>query len=170
MLVPPPPSSNRTGGFPASGFPESLVIKACTRCYPCLALRLRFPGRTEAFRGSRRIFRCGTGVQADLLTFRKTRIRQGSFAPRELPRFPATMPPSDSRTGPNGGYLFPTPVASPLIRAGYPNGSPRFLDGSLDIRRPLSPRRVRPPLLLVTSRSMAGFARLGRLATLKLRL
>ena len=29
----------------------------------------------------------------------KTRIRQGTFAPRELPRFLATMSPSDSRSG-----------------------------------------------------------------------
>ena len=33
------------------------------------------------------------------LLLQKTRIWQGSFAPQELPRFPATMTPSDSRLG-----------------------------------------------------------------------
>ena len=33
------------------------------------------------------------------LRLMKTRIRQGTFAPRELPRFLANMSPSDSRSG-----------------------------------------------------------------------
>ena len=45
------------------------------------------------------VFRKGTLVQADLLLSCKTHYWQGAFAPRKLPRFIATMPPSDYWSG-----------------------------------------------------------------------
>jgi len=95
-----------------------------------------------------------------------TKLQQGSFAPPELPGFRATMNPSDSRTWPKHGYLFPWSVVvatQPRHRA----GSPRFLGGSVAIRRPLSPREVRPLCLLVVPRPVIGFTRFGGLATSK---
>lgn len=46
------------------------------------------------------------------------------------------------------------------------NGSPRFLDCSFDARRPLTPRRAQPLLMLVSSRLALGFTICGRLAAL----
>jgi hypothetical protein len=95
-----------------------------------------------------------------------TKLQQGSFAPPELPGFHATMNPSDSRTWPKHGYLFPWSVVAasqPRHRA----GSPRFLSGSVATRRPLSPREVRPLCLLVIPRPVIGFTRFGGLATPK---
>jgi hypothetical protein len=97
----------------------------------------------------------------------ETRLRQGAFARRELPRFHATVPPSDSRHGRpavicSRRALHPQ-HALPLVHRA---GSPRFLDGSVGARRPQSPRRARPLRVLVTSRSMAGFTLSGGMATL----
>jgi hypothetical protein len=111
--------------------------------------------------------RSGTFAQAVLLALKKTRLWQGAFAPRELPRFHATMPPSDSPPSLTKVMNSRCELSSPhALRSGLPAGPLRFLDGSVDARRPLSPRRVRPPHSLVASRPMSGFARFGRLTTL----
>ena len=82
-------------------------------------------------------FRSGTCVQADLLTLMKRLGRQGSFAPRELPRFIATMAPSDSRP-------YPAAVIYSCRQSLGPDASDhRIRSGlsgsSLNYRRPLSP-------------------------------
>ena len=97
----------------------------------------------------------------------QTRIRQGSFAPPELPGFPATTTPSDSR--PHPSPVIHSRRRSPRLLVGGRDrkvGSPRFLDGSLDARRPQSPRRARPRHVLVSWWPVSGFTRSGRLATL----
>ena len=82
-----------------------------------------------------------------------------------LPRyyFPLRLP-----ARPSGGYAFPSPV-DPTSRSFHPDRSPRFLGRSLDARRPLPPRGVRPLPVLVAWRPMSGFASSGRLATPGLR-
>ena len=82
-----------------------------------------------------------------------------------LPRyyFPLRLP-----ARPSGGYSFPSPV-DPTSRSFHPDGSPRFLGRSLDARRPLPPRGVRPLPVLVAGRPMSGFTSSGRLATPRLR-
>ena len=82
-----------------------------------------------------------------------------------LPRyyFPLRLP-----AGPGGGYSFPSPV-DPAFPPPHPDGSPRFLGRSLDARRPLPPRGVRPLHMLAAWRPMSGFTRSGRMATPRLR-
>jgi hypothetical protein len=81
-----------------------------------------------------------------------------------LPRYyePLRLPPE-----PRSGYLFPYRVDRRPTRRS-PGRASQVPDCSVGIRRPLSPRRVRPLLEFVASRSMAGFALSGGMATLKL--
>ena len=65
-------------------------------------------------------------------------------------------------------YSFPSPV-DPTSRSFHPDGPPRFLGRSLDARRPLPPRGVRPLPVLVAWRPMSGFTSSGGLATPRLR-
>ena len=59
----------------------------------------------------------------------ETRIRQGTFAPRELPRFVATMSPSDSRPGRPAVMNSRRPSSrTQALSSGRPAGSLRFLD------------------------------------------
>jgi len=93
-----------------------------------------------------------------------TSLRQGPFAPRELPRFVATMNPSDSRPGQaavmDSGSLvraFPTEGPPP----GRVSQVPAW---SVVARRPLSPRGTPSPHVLVAGRPMTGFTISGGLA------
>ena len=75
------------------------------------------------------------------------------------------MPPSDSRRS----RALVMSSHRPLIprHALVPDhfvGSLRFLGGSVDARCPLPPRRARPLQVLITSRSVSGFALSGGLA------
>jgi hypothetical protein len=95
-------------------------------------------------------------------------IRQGPFARPALPGVITTMNPSDSQTWPQHGYWFPWSVVSPVPTLETPRRASQVPDCSVGIRRPLSPRRARPLPMFVASRSMAGFAQSGGLATLEL--
>jgi hypothetical protein len=142
----PPPSSNRTCGFPASGLPGFLQPTACTGC-PA------WPGaQSPSLSGVCKPLwnPCPSGTPRRL---QRTRIRQGPFAPRELPRFHATMTPSDSCPSPrtvmnSRTQSRPTPKCPPL-----PGQVSQVPDRSLDARCPHPPRRVRPLPLLVAWRS-----------------
>jgi hypothetical protein len=90
----------------------------------------------------------------------ETCVKSGPFAPRALPRFPATMGRSDSRPRPPRGYGFPRRVAPPEHRA----GSPRTLDDSVGARPAQPPRTTRRVHLLVASPAITGFTTSGRLA------
>ena len=116
--------------------------------------------------------------------------RQGSFAPRKLLRFVATMCPADSHAGPILGYWFPKIVATPDI---LPDAASCWVSqvptASFRTRPPFPPRgALHLPaaclsclpagrrqtgqagvLLLVASLQVPGFAQSGRLATPTLR-
>jgi hypothetical protein len=71
-----------------------------------------------------------------------------------LPRFNATMSPSDSRPGQLAViYSHELLIPAQALGWGHLAGSLRFLDGSVDIRRPQPPRGVQPLPLLVAWRS-----------------
>ena len=104
----------------------------------------------------------GTIVQVAPFSSDSTCPRQGPFAPSCFQDFFATMGLSDSRLRQRNRLFVP---GRPVVPAPRRSGSPRFLDQSLDTRRPLSPRRARSLLLPVPSRPALGFAYPGRLAT-----
>ncbi len=88
-----PRSSNRTCGFPASGFPTDFMAgprRRLLRLRPAIELPLK---AADIFR------RCKAHRQSpsipDLL--RRACLKSGAFAPPELPGLDATMPLSDSR-------------------------------------------------------------------------
>src|SRR5205085_7206859 len=81
----PPPSSNRTCGFPASGLPENLrgtVIRLATSPIPDTC------GPVEALYA--KAYTCGSKLHESRHSARPWRPRQGPFAPPELPGFGAT--------------------------------------------------------------------------------
>ena len=90
-----PRSSNRTCGFPASGFPTDFMAgprRRLLRLRPAIELPLK---AADIFR------RCKAHRQSpsipDLL--RRACLKSGAFAPSALPGIDATMPLSDSRSG-----------------------------------------------------------------------
>src|SRR5262249_17344367 len=99
------------------------------------------------------------------LLLTKTLARQGSFAPRELPRFFATISPSDSRPCPAAvidSHRHSLRSLPGLLAHGRVSQVPRL---SFDARCPLSPRVVHPLHTLVASRMVSGFGTFGRLTT-----
>ena len=107
----------------------------------------------------RQVIRRGIlGIQAALPSSDSASLRHGPFAPRALPRFPATMGRSDSRPQPRGRLCIPAPAS------GHPPhwaGSPRFLDRSVGARCPHPPRRVRRVRLPVATSPVLASASLG---------
>ena len=118
--LPPPPSSNRTCGFPASGLPEFDQPAACTGCpaWPAGPVRSVF-GRWYTVIGL---------PQADLRSDSQDvnpagALRSTGVTP--LPRYydPLRLPPE-----PGDGYEFPPSVAAhretmPAARMGLPGSS-----------------------------------------------
>ena len=89
-------------------------------------------------------------------------VRQGPFAPRALPRFNATMSPSDSRSSRHavmGSRRLVDPW--PMCQASLERVS-QVPGDSVGIRCPLPPRRARPLQAFVASRSVTGFTLSGR--------
>jgi hypothetical protein len=156
----PPPSSNRTCGFPASGFPESSQPKARTGGVPCLATG---PAPISV----KRLNPVLGHAQAVLLTSHGNRDPAGALRSTGITPLPRYYFPLRLPARPSGGYSFPSPV-DPTSRSFHPDGSPRFLGRSVDARRPLPPRGVRPLPVLVAWRPMSGFTSSGRLATPRL--
>ena len=159
----PLPSSNRTCGFPASGF------HANSRCR---AVR-RPPSRLSSAAKPRSKMRtvpqpCGWVSVGGLSSKRNSHpLTQRVCVPAPslhggypLPRYygPVRLP-DEAALG----------LCIPLGRwpacAGHPAGSPRFLGRSVRARRPLSPRKARWVHAPVASPPAAGFTILGRLAT-----
>jgi len=79
-------------------------------------LHLRWDRGRVRGRGPAAFFRSGTVVPADLLTSEETRIRQGTFAPRALPRFLAPLSPSDSPPSPMAVLRSRRRLPPPLAR------------------------------------------------------
>jgi len=177
MMRPIPPSSNRTCGFPASGFPGNSRL-GYTQAVAHLLLRLsaqflsqigeflqkaypafRFPGWGNVFQ----IFREGALAQAVLLSFRQNHV--SGQAPWLHGHYSVSLllwacPTPDQ--GRRRVMSFPVTVGvGPL-----PVGSPRFLGRSFGARCPLPPRRARQLHAPVASLPTAGFSTSERLATL----
>jgi hypothetical protein len=104
----PPPSSNRTCGFPASGFHVNSRPQVVHELRHSFNLRAQPGSQERAITQPRGLgFRKGTLVQAELplsypnmLTFRPLRSTV-------VTRFPATMGLSDSQSGPLSGLCIP---------------------------------------------------------------
>jgi len=159
----PPPSSNRTCGFPASGFHVNSRPQVVHELRHSFNLRAQPGSQERAITQPRGLgFRKGTLVQAELplsypnmLTFRPLRSTV-------VTRFPATMGLSDSRSGPLSGLCIPP---SRWRSCHHPTGPPRFLDGSVPARHPQAPRGALRLLLPIASPQIASFIQRGRLAT-----
>ena len=122
--------------------------------------RLILPRRLAAF------FRSGTLVQAVLLTSDENANLAGDLGSTAVTPLPRYYVPLRLPTKPARGYVFPWAVVpTQALSWDHRAGSLRFLDRSVDIRRPQPPRGVPSLHVLVTWRLVAGFARLGRLAT-----
>jgi hypothetical protein len=169
QCISPSPSSNRTCGFPASGFPLDFVKR-----HTLIKLRLpiKLLSQNGEFYGNAApsdvnsrhpifpLFHRGTYVQVALHSSHSACPRQGPLAPRALPRFFATMGLSDSRLQQTSRLFIP----------GYPpaltpdhSGSPRFLGASFRARSPLSPRDALQMHLPVASLQISDFVVSGRL-------
>jgi hypothetical protein len=112
-------------------------------------------------------FRCGAfPAQAARPLLLETRLKHSPLAPRELPRFSATMGCSDSLPDSERSMDFPLPcppTASLATRA--PERVSRCSGISLDARLPQSPRPVPPLLVSVASGQVSGFGISGSLTT-----
>src|ERR1700678_3399721 len=79
----------------------------------------------------------GLSSKKRCLALREYGIRQGPLAPRELPRFHATMAPSDSRAGPTTVIHSRRQFAVPHLHGlGDPTGLP---GSSMDLLTPAVP-------------------------------
>ena len=82
-------------------------------------------------------------------------IPAGALGSTDITRRPRYYDPLRLLPKHDGGYVFPTPLASPRFRVGrHPGRSLRFLDESVSTRRPLPPRRAGSLHLLVPWRSV----------------
>lgn len=102
-------------------------------------------------------------VQSDLSSSCPIALHVGSLRSTGVGRFTATMDPSDSRTRPRNGYLFPSPVARP-IHSRTPRRVSQVPDASFGARRPQPPREARrghslvgPPRRWQASPNLAGW-------------
>jgi hypothetical protein len=157
----PPPSSNRTCRFPASGFHVNSRHRVVHGCSDSLNLVAQLASQEKTIpQLDSWGFRRGTCVQAEfppsysnVFTFRPLRSTV-------VTRFPATMGLSDSQPEPLPRLCFPSERWRRLRR--HSAGSPRFLDRSVSTRRPLPPRQVQRLLVPIASSLAAGFITLRR--------
>ena len=166
---PTPPSLNRTCGFPASGSPPLLspkVFAVAATLRLVLGLVAQLLSQLRGLLGqvapapplfglepvSRPGLRRGPFGQA-VLPFSDSACNGASpLAPRELPRFFATMSWSDFRLAPRATLCIP-PRRCPVAFGTRFAGPPRFLDRSIRARRPQPPRRARRLRMPVASSS-----------------
>ena len=157
--APPPPSSNRTCRFPASGFPKNTSLAGMRR-------QSRLGRRAEALPRNevgRSLFweQCSMCI---LIPFARHVLGR---APWLRGHYSASLLLRAHPTPARAGVRLWVPALRwrssgepPLERVS------QVPDDSVGIRRPLSPRRARPLQAFVASRSMAGFTPPGGLATL----
>jgi hypothetical protein len=157
----PPPSSNRTCGFPASGFHVNSRHKVVHEEFDSLNLAAQPASQEKTVpRLGSQLFRRWACAQtafppsySDVFTFRPLRSTV-------VTRFLATMGLSDSQTEPLPRLCLPSVRWRRLRR--HPAGSPRFLSRSVSTRRPQPPRQVQRLLAPIASSLAAGFITLGR--------
>ena len=98
---------------------------------------------------------CGNTLSAGLLGSTGITRLHGYYEPLRLP------------PEPRPGYLFPSRVGRRPTRRRPPVRASQVPDCSVDIRRPLSPRGVRPLHMFVASRPISDFTPSGRMVTPK---
>ena len=139
----PPPSSNRTCGFPASGSPVSIHRRDC-------AIQLESQRRIVL---GQLDFQCprlrrGICIQAAFPSSYSSTFTVRPLRSTIVTRFLATMGLSDSRSRPPCGYAFPHCVGgSPTARPGLP-GSSADLSTRAVLLHPGKPDECTHPLLL----------------------
>ena len=115
----PPPSSNRTCGFPASGSHASIPRNDLQPPQQvCYRLREESHGRHNCHPPS---LRRGICIQAEFLSSSHSSLTFRPLRSTVITRFLATMSLSDSRSQPPCGYVFPHTVGgSPTTEPGLP--------------------------------------------------
>ena len=158
--APPPPSSNRTCRFPASGFPKNTSLEGMRR-------QIRLGQRAETLPRNevgRSLFweQCSMCI----LTLLHAEFLAGLLGSTGVTPLPRYYEPNRLPFEPRRSYGFPLPVDGAECAPSLERVS-QVPDDSVGIRCPLSPRRARPLHLFVASRSMTGFTPPGGLATLE---
>ena len=153
----PSPSSNRTCGFPASGFRMALDLEHSSQ-----RTVIWFPIAASLSNvGARSVIGFLQSVPS---SSESAPPRQGPFAPRALPRFIATTSLSDSHA-PNAHLMDSMCISSRLWR-NRQHGSPSLPNPTFPARCSHSPRRTPPLLVKIASRRISGFGTSDRLAAL----
>ena len=129
----PSPSSNRTCGFPASGFRMVLDLEHSSR------IGIWLPIAASLF--SEGICSVMGFLQSVPSPSESALPRQGPFAPRALPRFIATTSLSDSHA-PNA-HLMDSMCISSRLRRNRQHGSPSLPNLTFPARRPPDPGESR---------------------------
>jgi len=158
--APPPPSSNRTCRFPASGFPKNASLEGMRR-------RNRLGQRAESLPRNE--------VGRSLFWERCSMCILTPFARRVLGRAPwlhghcsasSLLRAHPTPAGAGAQLWVPAPRWLSYRESPHQRAS-QVPDDSVGIRYPLSPRRARPLHMFVASRSTPGFTPPGGMATLK---
>jgi hypothetical protein len=162
----PPPSSNRTCRFPASGFHVNSRHRVVHGCSDSLNLVAQPASQEKTIpqldsRGFRRGDLRPSGIPSLLL---KRVYVQAPWLPGHYP-LPRYYGPVRLPTEPLPRLCFPSERWRRLRR--HPAGSPRFLDRSVSTRRPLSPRQAQRLLAPIASSLAAGFITLRRTGRLQ---
>jgi len=146
-------------------FPHPALAERLFRGFPPPIGGL-FPGSNVALRHPHlSVVRC-LRIEAEWRPSESIPFCQGPFAPRALPRFPATMGLSDS-PAPNS-RLMDSACVLPRSSRGRWQGSPSLPNLTFPARCPLSPRRAPPLFVNISSRRVSGFSFSGSLAVLTL--
>ena len=162
----PPPSSNRTCRFPASGSYVNSRRNVVHEGSASLNLVAQPASQEKTVpQLCSRVFRRWTYVQAEFPPSYSSTFTFRPLRSTVVTRFPATMSLSDSRTEPLPRLCFSSERWRRLRR--HPAGSPRFLDRSVSTRCPLPPRQVQRLQTPIASSLAAGFITLGRTSHLQ---
>ena len=149
----PPPSSNRTCGFPASSSPVSIHRRYC-------AIQLESQRRNVLGQLDCQCprLRRGICIQAAFLSSYSSTFTVRPLRSTIVTRFLTTMGLSDSRSGPTCGYGFPQIVdGSPTARPGLPGSSTDLSTRAVPFH-PGKPDECIHPLLLHRWQASASLA------------
>ena len=80
----PSPSSNRTCGFPASGFPEDVLLRRAQVAVPAWPSDIPLASKREVSEGMSLVSVIGCATKRPSPSLACACLRQGSFAPRSL--------------------------------------------------------------------------------------
>ena len=156
------PSSHRTCRFPASGVPRYFSSQACARRSSALLglLTQRQPQKRGWLRDGPE-FRIGFCNQADLTSSCRRTYLAGLLRSTGITPFPRYYEPRRLPTRAGRAVMY---SRKPLDRS-PPGRVSQVPDRSVGTRCPQPPRRARQVRIPVTTLSLSGFTRYGRLAT-----